>query len=135
MPNAYSAGMIVSLLTLASGFGVAFAWTRSLIPSTIAHAIINFSMTPTWQGVLLAAFALGAIVAWRRGAAILKQIFSTASVAACVALAVVAGGFAIAGDRFDGLTVLAAAMVVFAVAPEAMERRRTRIVSTLSTSA
>ena len=124
MPNAYNAGMVVSLLTLAIGFGVVFAWTRSLIPSIAAHAIINVPMTPTWQGVLLAAFVIGAIFSWRRGAAAIKQIFSTASVAACVALAVVGAGYAIAGARFDSVTILAVAMVVFAVGLEAMDRRQ-----------
>jgi membrane protease YdiL (CAAX protease family) len=135
LPNAYSAGMIVSLLMLAIGFGVAFAWTRSLMPSMIAHAIINVPMIPAWQGVLLAACVIGAMVAWRRGAAALKQIFSTASLAACAVLAVVGTGYAIAGAQFDILTLLAAAMVVFAVGLEAMERRRNRIVRKLSASA
>lgn len=135
IPNAYNAGMIMSLLILAVGFGVVFAWTRSLIPSIAAHAIINIPMTPTWQGVLLAAFVIGSMVAWRRGAAALKQIFSTSSVAACVALAVVGAGYAIAGSRFDILTYLSAAMVVFAIGLEALERRRRPIVSDVSTSA
>jgi membrane protease YdiL (CAAX protease family) len=135
MPNAYNAGMIMSLLMLAIGFGVVFAWTRSLIPSIVAHAIINVPMTPTWQGVLLAAFVICAMITWRRGVAALKQIFSTASIGACVALAVVGAGYAIAGARFDSLTILAAAMVVFAVVLEAIDRRRSRIVSEVSTSA
>ena len=135
IPNAYNAGMIVSLLMLAIGFGVVFAWTRSLIPSMIAHAIINVPATPAWQGVLLAAFVICAMITWRRGVAALKQIFSTASIAACVALAVVGAGYAIAGARFDSLTYLAAAMVVFAVGLEAMERRRNRTVSGVSASA
>jgi membrane protease YdiL (CAAX protease family) len=135
MPNAYNAGMIVSLLMLAIGFGVVFAWTRSLIPSITAHAIINVPMTPTWQGVLLAAFVIGAIFSWRRGVATFKQIFSTASAVASVALAVVGAGYAIAAARFDIVTILAAAMVVFAVVLEAIDRRRSRIVSEVSTSA
>jgi hypothetical protein len=52
-----------------------------------------------------------------------------------VALAVVGAGYAIAGARFDSLTILAAAMVVFAVVLEAIDRRRSRIVSEVSTSA
>jgi membrane protease YdiL (CAAX protease family) len=135
MPNAYNAGMIMSLLMLAIGFGVVFAWTRSLIPSITAHAIINVPMTPTWQGVLLAAFVIGAIFSWRRGVATFKQIFSTASAVASVALAVVGAGYAIAAARFDIVTILAAAMVVFAVVLEAMDRRRNRIVSEVSTPA
>jgi len=60
--------MIVSLLMLAIGLGVVFAWTRSLMPSITAHAIINVPMTTTWQGVLLAALVVGGLVSWRRGA-------------------------------------------------------------------
>ena len=41
--------MIVSLLVLAIGFGVVFAWTPSLIPAVVAHAIIDVPMTPIWQ--------------------------------------------------------------------------------------
>ncbi len=127
--------MIVSLLLLAIGLGAVFAWTRSLIPSMTAHAIVNLPMTPTWRGVLLAASVIGAMIIWRRGAAAFKQVFSTASVAACVALAVAGAGYAIAGARFDSLTYLAVAMVVFAAGLEAVERRRNRIASEASTSA
>ncbi len=134
IPNAYNAGMIASLLTLAIGLGVVFAWTRSLIPSITAHAIINVPMTAPWQGVLLAAFAIGALAAWRRGAAALKQVFARSSVAACVALAVVEGCFAMAGARFESMAYLAAAMVALAVGLEAVERRRDRKVSVVSTS-
>lgn len=135
VPNAYNAGMVVSLLMLAIGFGVVFAWTRSLIPSMTAHAIINLPMTPAWQGVILAAFVIGAMVTWRRGAAALKQTFSTSSVAACVGLAVVGAVYAIAGARFESLMYLAVAMVVFAVGLEAVERKRNPMVRQVSTSA
>jgi Type II CAAX prenyl endopeptidase Rce1-like len=50
MPNAYNAGMIASLLVLAIGFGVVFVSTRSLVPSVVAHAILNVPMTPFWPG-------------------------------------------------------------------------------------
>jgi hypothetical protein len=50
--NVYNTTMIASLLFLAIGLGVVFAWTRSLIPSIIAHAIINVPLTPFWQGAL-----------------------------------------------------------------------------------
>jgi membrane protease YdiL (CAAX protease family) len=131
--NAYSAGMIVSLLMLAIGLGVVFAWTRSLIPSITAHAIINVPLTAPWQGVLLAALVVGALVARRRGAAALKQVFSTSSVSSCVALAVVGTAYAIVGARFDSVMFVAAAMVVLAVFLEAKERRRDRIAGEVST--
>ena len=53
MANAYNITMIASLFCVAIGLGIVFAWTRSLIPSIIAHAIINVPMTPLWQGALL----------------------------------------------------------------------------------
>ena len=43
LANAYSLGMITSLFVLAVGLGLAFAWTRSLVPSVLAHSIINVS--------------------------------------------------------------------------------------------
>lgn len=76
LANAYSVGMLISLFVLACGLGVVFAWTRSLIPSILAHALINVPMTPLWQGMLLAAFAAGSIVFARRGAFVVQQIFS-----------------------------------------------------------
>jgi membrane protease YdiL (CAAX protease family) len=122
--NAYNAGMIASLLMFAMGFGVVFAWTRSLIPSMVAHAIINFPVTPACQGVLLAAFVIGAVVTWRKGMATVKQVFSGASAAGCVVLAVVGTSYAIAAARVERLELAAVGMVVLAVALEAMERRR-----------
>jgi membrane protease YdiL (CAAX protease family) len=37
--------LILSLLLAALGSGVVFAWTRSLLPSVLAHAISNVPMT------------------------------------------------------------------------------------------
>jgi len=123
MPNAYSVAMIASLLIMAIGYGVVFAWTRSLVPSIVAHAIINIPMTPLWQGVLLSAFVICAAVVARRGVAALKQVFSSATVVGCLALAVVGTGYAIASEQVDGLVLAATAMLALAVALEAMERR------------
>jgi membrane protease YdiL (CAAX protease family) len=135
MPNVYNAGMIASLLILAIGFGVVFAWTRSLVPSVVAHAIINVPMTPLWLGVVLTAFVIGAVVMWRRGATAVKQVFSGASVVGCVALAVVGAGYAIASRRVDGLIFAAAAMVVLAIGLEAVDRLRDQAAELTSTSA
>lgn len=122
MPNAYSVAMILSLLMMAIGYGVVFAWTRSLIPSIVAHAIINVPMTPLWQGVLLTAFVFGAVVMARCGVATLKQVFASATVVGCLALAVVGTGYAIASEQVDGLFLAATAMLALAVALEAMDR-------------
>src|SRR5712691_6116666 len=66
-PNAYNAAKIPSLLLAALGSGVVFAWTRSLVPSVVAHAISNVPMTPFWQGVIVATFILGTVLTARRG--------------------------------------------------------------------
>jgi membrane protease YdiL (CAAX protease family) len=125
VPNAYGIGMTLSLLALAVGFGVVFTWTRSLIPSMIAHAIINILMTPLWQAVLLVAFLMGVWMLWRRGAVIVGQAFSHASWVDCMALGVVGAGYAIltAGDQ-PAVYIVASGAVVLAVALEAIDRRR-----------
>jgi membrane protease YdiL (CAAX protease family) len=122
--NAYSIGMVVSLLCIAVGFGVVFAWTRSLIPSIVAHAIVNVPMTPFWQGIFVTAFIVGAILAARPGADIVGQVFSTSTKAACVTLAVVGASWAIAGARIEHLELVAAAMVVVAIGFHVVDRRR-----------
>jgi len=122
MPNAYNVSLIASLLVLAIGVGVVFAWTRSLIPSTLTHAIINVPMTPPWQGVLLVVLVIGAAVAAHRAANIIKQVFSRASVTSCIALAVVGMSYAIAIQRLAWLVYAGAAMVVIAVGLEALDR-------------
>jgi hypothetical protein len=126
IPNAYNASMVASLLLLAIGFGVVFAWTRSLFPSVVAHAIINVPMTHLWQGVVLITFLIGALVAWRRGAVAVKQVFSRTSVVGCVALAVVGADYAIAAPRVKHLDLAAVGMVILAVGLEAMELRQRR---------
>lgn len=126
MLNAYNAGMIATALVLAVGYGVVFAWTRSLVPSVVAHAIINVPMTPLWLGVVLAALVIGAVVAARRGAAAVRQVFSGATLVGCGALGVVGTGYAIASQRVEGLVFAAAVMVVLAVRLEAVDRRRDR---------
>lgn len=126
--NAYNVGTIVSLLVFAIGFGVVFAWTGSLIPAIVAHAIIDIPMTPLWSGMILTAvFVIGTAVSWRRGVAVIKQVFSSASVVACVALGLVGTGYAIAAARIEALEYVAAAMIVLAIALEARERGRNRM--------
>jgi hypothetical protein len=125
--NAYNLGMIAGLLMFAIGSGVALAWTRSLIPSIVIHAIMNFPMTSVWQGVLLAALVIGAVIGWRRGMAAFKRVFSTARAATCFVLGAVGAGFAILSARDEPWVYGAAiAMVVLAVVLEAIDRRRAR---------
>ncbi len=82
----YHAGMTIGLLLSAIGFGAVFAWTRSLIPAMIAHAIFDVPLTAVWQGVLLAGLILGTAVARPQAIRAIRKVFSSASVVACAAL-------------------------------------------------
>jgi len=77
-------------------------------------------MTSAWQGVLVAALVIGALFSWRRGLAIIRQVFSTRSGVADGTLVVLGTGWA----RVRSLEYVAAGLVVLAVALEALERRR-----------
>lgn len=122
IPNAYNVGMIVSLLVSAIGFGVVFAWTRSLIPSVVAHALINVPMTPLWQGMLLTAFVITAALTARRGAVVIAKVFSGASTAGCIALAAVGTGYVVAARRVERLELVAVGLLALAVGLEMRER-------------
>src|SRR2546426_1152895 len=115
---------------------LAAGWLRYLLASAavIAHAISNLPMTPFWQGVIVAALVVGAVVAVRRGTTVVRQVFSDATVVGCVLLGVVGTGYAIASDRVGGLVFVAAAMVVLAVVLEAVDRRRGRAAGPLGST-
>ena len=121
--NLYNVTMIATLLISALGFGVVYAWTRSLIPSMIAHSIIDIPMTTPWYAALLAVFVVGIFFA-RRGGTRALQVFAKTKVSACVFLAIVCIAYDIAADRIGALTWVAIGMVVVAVVIEAMDRQR-----------
>ena len=125
-PNAYNAAKIPSLLLAALGSGVVFAWTRSLAPSVLAHAISNLPMTPFWQGVIVTTLIVGAVASARRGAVVVREVFAHAAFGPCVVLGVVGAGYALVSARFDWFVFVAAAMVVVAVVLEGMDKRRER---------
>ncbi len=122
--DAYNLGMLVSLTTLAVGFGVIFAVTRSIVPSFIAHALINVPATPLWQGISLAACLVVAAVIWPRGRERLRQAFAGARTPSCLWLGLAGAGWVIAARQFDALSQLALGLVVCAVVLHAIERRR-----------
>jgi membrane protease YdiL (CAAX protease family) len=131
--NAYNITMVASLFCMAIGLGIVFAWTRSLIPSMIAHAIINVPMTPRWQGVLLVVFAIGAFFAWRGGVRAVKEVFTNTKVAACAVLAVVLSIYVVGAGRIN-MTPIAIGMLVVALSLEAFDRREKRSVRAASIS-
>jgi hypothetical protein len=128
-PDAYNASMVVGLLLSAIGFGIVFAWTRSLIPSMIAHAAFDIPMTTFWQSVLLAGLVIGAVAVWRRATRVIKQFLPTGSIGAYVALGMVGAGYAIL-TSIDKLVIylaaVAAGMLIIAVVLEARDRRKER---------
>jgi len=83
-------------------------------------------MAPPWQAVFLIVFVISGVLFWRRAVVALKQVFSKAKVAACLALGVVGTSWVIASQRIEALVFVAAAMVVVAVVLEAIDRRRER---------
>ncbi len=121
--NAYNVTMVLSLFCMALGLGIVFAWTRSLVPSILAHAIINVPMTAVWQGVLLVVFVAGIAFAWRGGRQAVRQVFRHAKVASCAALGALEAAYAIAVGRTDGLTYAAMGMLLAALMLEAIDRR------------
>jgi len=133
--NAYNLTMIASLLCLAIGLGVVFAWTRSLIPSILAHAIINVPMTPFWQGALLVVFAIGAFFVWRGGVRAVRQVFRNTRVVACTVLAVALSLYVIEAHQIHGMTQIAIGMLVAALILQAIDRRENRSVRAAAISA
>lgn len=121
--NAYNITMVGTLLFLAIGLGVVFAWTRSLIPSMLAHAIINVPMTPVWQGALLVLFGIAAVFVWRGGVQAFRQVLSKTNVVASVLLTAALTFWILEANRISGMTQVALAMLVLALVLEAVDRR------------
>jgi membrane protease YdiL (CAAX protease family) len=120
--NTYNVTMIASLFCLAIGLGVVFAWTRSLFPSMIAHAIINVPMTAFWQGVLLVVFLIGAFFVWRRGVAAAGRVFQNTRAMRCAVLAVAMTLYVIEAHRIKGMEYAAIGMIAVAIGLEAVGR-------------
>jgi membrane protease YdiL (CAAX protease family) len=122
--NLYDITMVLSLLFMAFGLGLVFAWTRSLVPSIIAHAIINFPMTPRWQAIALLAFAIGAFFAWRGGVNAVKEVFKTPAIPACLLLAILETAYIVAAERTGAIVYAAGLLIVLALGMEIIDRRR-----------
>jgi membrane protease YdiL (CAAX protease family) len=122
--NTYNITMVLSLFCLALGLGTVFAYTRSLIPSMIAHAIINIPMTPGWQAGLLIVFVVGLLLTFRTESyRAIKQVFRHAPLVSCVLLALVCTLYVIASQRIAFLAMVAVALLVVAVVLEYLERK------------
>lgn len=125
IPNAYNVGMTVGLFVSAVGFGVIFAWTRSLFPAIIAHIIFDIPMTPMWQAAVVITLLMCSLFIWRRGMTIVRGLLSTGGSAAYWILALVGTACAVLGTRVRGMEYTGLCMVVLAVALEAVDLRST----------
>jgi membrane protease YdiL (CAAX protease family) len=121
--NAYNLTMIASLFCMALGLGIVFAWTRSLVPSIVAHALINIPMTPLWQGVLLIAVVIVMYFAWRGGIKAVVEVFRNSRLATCVLLALLETAYVMGNGRIPSLKYLAMGMLLTALVLEALDSR------------
>jgi membrane protease YdiL (CAAX protease family) len=126
--NLYNVTMIASLLFLAIGLGVVFAWTRSLYPSMVAHAIINVPMTPRWQAGLLVVFLAVIFFAWRGGMAAVRQVFANTRLAASALMAIILALYAVLANRIPAMTWIAFVVLAAALALDVIDQRRNRTV-------
>ncbi len=135
-PDVYNASMVVSLLLSAIGFGVVFAWTRSLIPSMIAHAVFDIPMTAFWQSVLLGGLVIGAVVVRPRAIQVIKQFLPTGTIRTYVALGIAGAAYAVL-TSIDQIAIylvaMAIAMLIIAVVLEARDRRTERAAKAVAT--
>jgi len=113
--NLYNVSMICSLFCLAVGLGLVFAWTRSLIPGMIAHAIINIPMTVPWQALLLVVFAVVIFFAWQPGLGVVRQIFGKLHVAPTLVLSILLALFALEVGGLPGQTGWGLGMLLVAI--------------------
>jgi membrane protease YdiL (CAAX protease family) len=123
--NLYNITMIFSLFCMAIGLGVVFAWTRSLIPGIIAHAIINVPMTLAWQAALLAAFAVMIFFVWRGGLSALRQVFGRLQMVSALILIALFGAYALWIERLPAKAFWATGMLLVSIGIGVAHRGRT----------
>ncbi len=124
--NVYNVGMLLSLLIGALGLGILFAYTRSLIPSMVAHALINIPAAGIWQWIVVAIMILGAV---RFGPSALRaagKVFQGTAAAPAILLAIIGGGYAVAANRIEVMPFVALAALATALVLEALDRRARR---------
>lgn len=130
--NAYSIGMVISLLAGSLAVGYVYARTRSLIPTIVAHAIVNVPSTRPFQ---LATLAVMAIIAWRARQPIAAAIHEGIGWLQAVtprwlpwAMAVGGAAFAVLNQHLgDMMLPIGLLLLVGAVGLEWRDKRRGRI--------
>jgi membrane protease YdiL (CAAX protease family) len=129
--NVYNVGMLLSLLIGALGLGILFAYTRSLIPSMMAHALINIPATGIWQWIVLSIMIVGVVLLGRNALRITVGVFQGAALMPTLLLAIVGAGYAVAANRLGVMPLVALAALIAALVLEALERRARGTVGTV----
>jgi membrane protease YdiL (CAAX protease family) len=129
--NIYNVGMLLSLLIGALGLGILFAYTRSLIPSMMAHALINIPATGIWQWMVLSIMTVGVVLLGRNALRIAGDVFQGTALMPTLLLAIVGAGYAVAANQLGGMPIVALAALIAALVLEALERRTRGAVGTL----
>ena len=127
--NVYSIGMVISLLAGSLAVGYVYARTRSLIPTMVAHAVVNVPSTRPFQ---LASLAVIAVILWRArkpvAAAIHEGIGWLRGVTPrwlVSAMAVGGAAFAVVNQQLgDMMLPIGLVLLVGAVGPEWRDKRR-----------
>src|SRR5262249_51748667 len=132
--NAYNFGMIVALLIGALGLGIVFACTKSLIPSMVAHALINFPAAGVWQWIVAGIIVIGAGLVWCCSFRLSTQVFQNTAIAPALLFAMLGAVYAMAASRFEIMPIVAVAALVVALILEALERRARPAVTPTSVS-
>jgi membrane protease YdiL (CAAX protease family) len=130
--NAYNFGMIVSLLIGALGLGILFAYTKSLIPSMAAHALINIPAAGVWQWIVLGIMVIGAIWLGRGALRVTSKVFQGTAVMPTLLMAILGAGYAVAANRWEVMVIVAVGALHVALVLEALERRARRAATAAS---
>jgi membrane protease YdiL (CAAX protease family) len=123
-PDAYNIAVMTKVALFGVIVGIAFAWTKSLIPAIVAHVILNISMTPLWEIIVMAGLAIGGMFIFRRGSTIFRNVFAGSSVQACVVLGIAGALLALGASRAHGMVVVAMAVIFLAVGVEFVTRAK-----------
>jgi len=129
--NVYSVGMVVSLLLGSLAFGFIYARTRSLVPSMVAHALVNIPSTLPFQVAMLFAMVVVVWMARRPIAVAVREgvAWLRAGTPRWLTSAVAAGGavFAVTNQRYgDAMLPMGVLMLAAAIWLEFREKRRAR---------
>lgn len=121
--NAYNISMLFSLFIMAVGLGAVYAWTRSLYPSMLAHAVINVPMTVPWQIALLCVFAVVAFICRRKGLEMFRTVFAGRLSIWAMLLAVLMILYALFSNRIPFVAEVAIVLVGLALLLDWFGRR------------